>query len=202
MNFDELQKTWAKQSVAGTHLATAELPRRLEAEVRQRSRKILRVIGVAAFVFAVAWVTAIAAHVTGILRFTPVSFTAFLIVTGLDVVFLIGGVRAYRRMKHEAASMSATLREATRSSLRAVTWQMRDCVLFGYALALAVLTQAGVSVVRYGLGDARGGMALANVGFMAVVAFAVALRLRRYYRTELVPRRNELTRELAELEAG
>jgi hypothetical protein len=199
MNFDDLQKTWVQQTVAGAAMEPDRLRAGLESEVRQRSRNTLRVIGVAAFVFVVAWVVSLTAHFTGILRFTTVSLTTLLVVTGFAALFFAVAWRAYQRTKREASSMGATLVDSLTSSLRAVAWQMRDCILFGYALGLAVLGQILVSAIRHGFGDVRSGVALANVAFTVVIAGAAALTVRRYYRQQLLPRRDELTRELAHL---
>jgi hypothetical protein len=199
MNFDELQNAWSKQSVTGPPVDVSQLCRELQNEVRQRSAKILRVIWLTAFVFLCSWATALAAHFGGIRTLTLFSLSTLVLGSGFFAVFLVLALRAYRRMRDEAVAMGSTLVESLTASLRAVEWQMRDCGLLAYGLAFTLIGQSGVSIFRYAIGDARGLAALANSVLTLLFASAAALTIWSYYRRKLIPRRNELTRELSEL---
>jgi hypothetical protein len=199
MNFDELQKTWARQTITGERVNAREVRERLAHEVRQRGRAIRRIIGVAAFLFVTGWAVGIAAHFTGIQRFNRVTLTTFVIASLFDLAFLALGVRAMRRMQREAIGMGETLADSLRVSLRAVELQMRDCALLGYGLGLALVLDVGMTLVRYFTGNLPRVGAIAGVVLTTGLVAAIGVTLRRYYRGKLVPRREELTREVADL---
>lgn len=198
MDLDQLQNAWTSQSVAGGGIDAAQLRRELAREVRQRSRRILRIIAVATFVFVVGWAVALAAHFTGIKPFNPVTLTTFGAAMLFDLGFLVLAGRALRRMRREAASMGETVADSLQSSRRAVEWQMRDCVLFGYGLAAVFVGGVATALVHYGAGDLPGRGLLANLVLASLFVGGIAVTLRRYYRENLVPRRAQLQRELAD----
>lgn len=200
MNLDDLQNAWSQQTVAGPRVDAAALRAALAREVRHRGRRTLRIIGVAAFVFIVGSAVMLTAHFTGIKPFTGLSFTGFVIASLFDLTCFVLALRAHRRIRRMAVSMGETLADALQSSLRAVEWQMRDCVLLGYSFVIAGTWSILFSLVRYFSGDTPLRALVASLGLTALLVPAIALTLRRYYRGQLMPRREELQRELAELQ--
>lgn len=201
MDLDQLQKAWTAQGVAGGGVDAAQLRRELAREVRQRSRRILRIIAVATFVFAVGWAVGLAAHFTGIKPFNAVTLTTFVAASLFDLGFLVLAARALRRMRREAASMGETVGESLQSSRRAVEWQMRDCALFGYGLAAVFVGSVATTLLRYGTDDLPGRGLVANLVLTTLFVGGIAFTLRRYYREKLIPRREQLQRELVEWQA-
>lgn len=199
MNFEELQKAWAQQRSTGEVIDTAKLRDGLASEVRARSRRILRVIGVAIFVFAIGWGVALAAHFTGIKPFNAVTLTTFVVGSLFDLALLGLALRALRRMHQEALGMGDTLADALRTSHRAVELQLRDCTLFGYALTVVFVLGLGTTLVHYATGNLPRVGALANVALIVAFVAGIGATLRRYYRKDLLPRREQLQRDLAEL---
>jgi hypothetical protein len=200
MNFDELQKTWGQQTVAGNRVPTGHIRELLVREVRARSARIRRIIGVAAFVFVTGWVVTLTAHFTGIAPFTPVTLGVFIAGSLFDLGFLALAFRSLRRMRREAANMGGALLDFVQASLRAVDWQIRDCVLLASALPFMLAGSVLASLLKYFSGHLPGFGAVTGIAVSLVFVGAIAATIRRYYRDQLIPRREELRRQLAALE--
>jgi hypothetical protein len=197
MTIDELQKSWSQQNVRGPRVDSAALRAELGREAHRRCRAVLRLIGVAGFVFVTGWIMAFTAHVTGIKPFTPVTLATFAAASLFDLACLGFAVRALRRMRREALAMGATLADALHASIRAVECQLTDCRIFGYGLALGLVGELALTFVRLETANTTTRAAVANVMVTTVILVAVALTLRRYYRDQLLPRRAELRQRLA-----
>ncbi len=169
-------------------------------EVRARSARIRRIIGVAMFVFVAGPVVTLTAHFTGIAPFTPVTLGVFIAGSLFDLGFLALAFRSLRRMRREAANMGETLLDFVQASLRAVEWQIRDCVLLASALPLVLAGSVLASLLKYFSGHLPGFGAVAGIAVSLVFVGAIAATIRRYYRAQLIPRREELRRQLTALE--
>ena len=200
MNFEELQLTWSRQLVVGQPVSAELVQHALVQEVRQRSRRVRRIMGVAAFVFVTGWATALVMHYTGIKPFTPLSLGYFAAVTCLDLVFFFLAFRALRQNRAEQTRMGGSLIDALRGSLRAIERQMGDCRLLACGVALALIASVSFMGWKYyaGLFPFRGLIA----GLVLDLAFAAgfAVTLRRYFQRQLTPRRGELRQQIEELE--
>lgn len=201
MNFEELQLTWSRQLVVGQPVSAELIQGVLVQEVRQRSRRVRRIMGVAAFVFVTGWATALVMHYTGIKLLTPLALGYFVAVTCLDFAFFFFAFRALSRNRAEQTRMGGSLIDALRGSLRAVERQMADCRLLAYGVAVALVVSVSFMGWKYyaGLFPFRGLIA----GLVLDLAFAIglAVTLRRYFQRELTPRRAELRQQIEELEA-
>ena len=201
MNFEELENTWSRQLVVGQPVSAELVQHALRQEVRQRSRRVRRIIGVAAFVFVTGWATALVTHYTGIKPFTVLNLSYLVAVTCVDVVFFYYAFRALRQNRDEQTRMGDSLLEAVRGSLRAVERQMCDCRLLAYGAALALVGSMSFMAWKYHAGEfpLRGVIA----GMVLDLAFAVGLvlTLRRYYTRQLQPRREELQQQINDLDA-
>jgi hypothetical protein len=200
MNFEELENTWTRQLVVGQPMSAELVRTTLVGEVRRRSRRVRRIIGVAAFVFVTGWTTALITHYTGIKPFTRLNLTYLAAVTCFDFLFFVLAFRSLRRNRREEERMGDSLIDAVRGSLRAVEWQLRDCRLLAYGAAAASLGSVGFVFWKYASGElpVRGLIATVVIDVIFTVAFA--LTLRRYYERNLKPRREELRQQLRELE--
>lgn len=201
MSFEELQLTWSRQLVVGQPVSAELLQRVLVQEVRQRSRRVRRIMGVAAFVFVTGWATALVMHYTGIKPLTPLALGYFVAVTCLDFAFFFFAFRALNQNRAEQTRMGGSLVEAVRGSRRAVERQMADCRLLAYGGVLALTVSVSFMGWKYYAGEFlfRGLIA----GLVLDLAFAIGLAatLRRYFQRELRPRREELRQQIEELEA-
>src|SRR5688500_10858801 len=70
MNFEDFELIWSRQLVVGRPVSAELVRDALVQEVRQRSRRVRRIMGVAVFVFVVGWAAALVMHYTGIKPFT------------------------------------------------------------------------------------------------------------------------------------
>lgn len=201
MNFEELENTWSRQLVVGQPVSAELVQHALRQEVRQRSRRVRRIIGVAAFVFVTGWATALVTHYTGIKPFTVLNLSYLVAVTCVDVVFFYYAFRALRQNRDEQTRMGGSVLEAVRGSLRSVERQMCDCRLLAYGAALALVGSMSFMAWKYHAGEfpLRGVIA----GMVLDLAFAVGLvlTLRRYYTRQLQPRREELQQQINDLDA-
>jgi hypothetical protein len=199
MNFEELESTWSRQMVVGQRVSVEMIQHVLVQEVRQRSRRVQRIMAVAAFVFVTGWATALVTHYTGIKPFTPLNLASLVAATCADLVFFYFAFRTLHQNRDEQTRMGGSLLDAVHGSLRAVERQMRDCRLLAYGASLALLGSVSFMGWKYSVGEFpfRGLVAGAVLDF----AFAVglALTLRRYYRRQLQPRREELQQQIADL---
>jgi hypothetical protein len=200
MNFEELEKTWAQQTVRAAPLPAPELRNALVSEVRQRSHGIRRIMSVAAFAFVTSWAVALGAHFTGIKPLTGVALLGFGVLSAFELTCFGAAFRSLRRMQREALSMGETLAESLRSSLRSVDWQMQDCIRFGYAMGIVLLSGVVLSIAKTMIGSLPPHGLIAEIAFSLAAGVGVGATIRNYYRKKLVPRRDELQRELAELE--
>jgi hypothetical protein len=200
MNFEELQLTWSRQLVVGQPVSAEMIQHVLVQEVRHRSRRVRRIMGVAAFAFVTGWATALVMHYTGIKPLTPLALGYFAAVTCLDLAFFYFAFRALHQNRAEQTRMGGSLTDALRGSLRAVERQLADCRLLAYGAAVALVVSVSFMAWKYRAGEfpLRG---LAT-GLVLDSAFAVglALTVRRYFRRELTPRRQELQRQIEELD--
>jgi hypothetical protein len=103
-------------------------------------------------------------------------------------------------MQREALSMGETLADSLRSSLRAVDWQLQDCVRFGYAVGILLLSGIVLAIVKTTTGSLPLHGLIAEIAVSLAAGAGVGATVRNHYRKKLVPRRDELRRELAELE--
>ena len=201
MNFEELQLTWSRQLVVGQPVSAELVQRVLVQEVRQRSRRVRRIMGVAAFVFITGWATALVMHYTGIKPFTPLALGYFAAVTCLDFAFFYFAFRSLQQNRAEQTRMGGSLRDALHGSLRAVERQRADCRLLGYGVVVALIVSVSFMGWKYHAGEfpLRGLV----TGLVLDLAFAagLAVTLRRYLRRELTPRHAELRQQIMELEA-
>jgi hypothetical protein len=199
MNFEELENTWSRQLVVGHRISAEMVQHALVREVRQRSGRIRRIIGVAAFVFITGWAAALVTHYTGIKPFTPLNLIYLLAVTCFDLAFFYLGFRSLRENRAEQTRMGHSLVDALRGSLHTVERHMRDSRRLAWGLLIALVGSVGFMFWKYYAGEfpARGlifGLAL-DLAFAA----GLAATLRRYYRRHLEPRRQELTQQIQEL---
>lgn len=201
MNFDDLQKTWARQTVTGHPLAGALQPS-LVNEIRQRGQAIRRLIAVGFFLFVVGLAVIVAAHFTGIKRLNVVTLTTFVLVAVFELGCLAVAVQAARAMHREAIALGETMTASLRIAARAVDRQIRNCRFFAWALLLGCSGDLLIAIVHYSTGNLPLRGLVATIVAIAVFGTAIAATLRRYYREKLVPRRAELRRALAELDAA
>ena len=201
MNFEELELAWSRQLVVGQPVSAELMQRVLVQEVRHRSRRVRRIMGVASFVFLTGWATALVMHYTGIKPLTPLALGYFVAVTCVDFAFFWFAFRALHQNRAEQARMGGSLVDAVRGSLRAVERQMADCRLLAYGAALMLVLSISFMTWKYLAGSfpLRGLI----TGLVLDLAFAagLALTLRRYFQRELTPRREELRQQIEELEA-
>ncbi len=201
MNFEELQLTWSRQLVVGQPVSAELIQRLLVQEVRQRSRRVRRIMGVAAFVFVIGWATALVTHYTGIKPFTPLALGYFTAVTCLDFAFFYSAFRTLQLNRAEQARMGGSLIAALHGSLRAIERQLADCRLLGFGVVVALIVSVSFMGWKYHAGEfpLRGLV----TGLVLDLAFAIGLAftLRRYVQRELTPRHAELRQQIAELEA-
>jgi hypothetical protein len=123
-------------------------------------------------------------------------------VSAFDLGCLVVAARALRRMRQEELSLGATLTAALQVSLNAVERQMRDCRLFGCALAIEAACEIGGAWLFYLTGNLPRHGFLTKLALATVVVTAIAATLRRYYRHQLRPRLAELRRQIAEVQPG
>jgi membrane protein implicated in regulation of membrane protease activity len=200
MNFEDLASTWSRQLVVGQRISADLVQRALVQEVRQRSRRVRRIIGVAAFVFVVGWGTALVTHYTGIKPFTPLNLAYLVAVTVVDAVFFYYAFRSLQQNRDEQGRMGSSLIAAVRGSLGAVERQMRDCRRLGYGAVVALGGSMSFMAWKYFAGEfpLRGLVTGTVLDF--ALAIGLALTLRRYYQRELRPRRDELLRQIEDLD--
>ena len=199
MNFEELESTWSRQLVVGQRVSVEMIQHVLVQEVRQRSRRVWRIMAVAAFVFVTGWATALVMHYTGIKPFTPINLASLLAATFADLIFFYFAFRTLHQNRDEQTRMGGSLFDAVRGSLGAVERQMRDCRLLAYGASLALLGSVLFMGWKFSTGEfpLRGLIA----GTVLDLAFAVglAVTLRRYYRDRLQPRCEELQQQITDL---
>jgi hypothetical protein len=199
MNFEDFESIWSRQLIVGQPVSAELVRHALVQEVRQRSRRVWRIMGVAAFVFVVGWATALVMHYTRIKPFTAQDLSYLGILTCFDLVFFSLAVATLRQNRDEQARMGSSVTEALHGSRRAIERQMRDCrrLAFGAALAL-FLNVAFMSWKFYGGSFPLRGM-IAGLGLDLAFAIGLAVTLHRYYRRHLQPRRAQLQQQLEEL---
>lgn len=199
MNFEDFELIWSRQLVVGQPVSAELVRHALVQEVRQRSRRVRRIMGVAAFVFVVGWAAALVLHYTGIKPFTAQDLTFLGIVTCFDLVFFLLAAATLRQNRFEQARMGSSMVEAVHGSQRAVERQMRDCRRLAWGAALALFLNVAFMLWKFHEGSfpLRGVM----VGLVLDIAFAtgLAVTLQRYYRRHLQPRRAQLEQQLEEL---
>ena len=199
MNFEDFELIWLRQLVVGQPVSAELVRHALVQEVRQRSRRVRRIMGVAAFVFVVGWTTALVMHYTGIKPFTAQDLGYLGILTCLDLVFFFLAVATLRQNRDEQARMGSSVREAVHGTQRAIERQMRDCRRLAGGAALALFLNVGFMLWKFygGSFPLRGLI----VGLVLDFAFAIglAVTLHRYYRRHLLPRRAELQQQLEDL---
>ncbi len=199
MNFDDLQKTWSQQTVAGAPADAARLRDALAHEARQRSRSLRRIVGMVTFVLVTGWGVGLTAHFTGIKPFTPVTLLTFATASAFNLTFLAGAVRAWRRMRQEELGLGGSLAEALRTSVRGLERQMRDCRLFAWALAVEFAIEVGGTLLFYVTGNLPRHGVLPKIALITLLVAGIAATLHRYYHRRLAPRHAALRREIAEL---
>jgi hypothetical protein len=200
MNFEELENTWTRQLVVGQPISAEMVQHALVREVRQRSRRVRRIVGIAAFILVIGWATALVTHYTGIKPFTAPNMVYLLAVTCFDLAFFFLAFRSLQRNRREEARMGQSVLEAVRGSVRAVEWQRRDCRRLMYGASCALLGSLAFALWKYAADEfpARGLFVtiIVNVAF----ALGLAATVRRYYQRNLNPRRQELRQQLDQLE--
>jgi hypothetical protein len=199
MNIDQLQEVWATQHVTGNRTNVPQLVGQLRHEARQRSRRVLRITAIATFIMGVGLAIGLAAHLTGIRTFSAVTLATFLTGTLLNVGVVVFTARVHRRVHREYLEMGETLADSLRGSLIAIECQIRDCAVAGCALAVISLVQVAATYVHYATSHLPFIGLVANAVLTLLFAAGIAATLRHYVRTKLIPQRDELRREVAEL---
>jgi hypothetical protein len=200
MNLEELEMTWARQLVVGQPIPAELVQHTLVSEVRRRSGRIRRIIGIAAFAFLTGWAVALVAHYTGIKPLTPLNLTYFAAVTCFDLLFFFLAFRSLRRNRLEQERMGQSLVDAVRGSLRAVEWQLRDCRLLRTGVAFALIGSLGFVFWKHAAGEFPLRAVIATVVFDLIFAFGLLLTVRRYATLKLKPRQQELEQQLSALQ--
>ncbi len=201
MNFEELQLTWSRQLVVGRPVSAELIQHVLVQEVRQRSRRVRRIMSVAAFAFVTGWATALVMHYTGIKPLTPLALGYFAAVTCLDAAFFFFAFRALRQNRAEQTRMGGSLVDALRGSLRAVDRQLTDCRLLAYGAAIALIVSVSFMGWKYHAGEFPLRGLLAGLALDLAFAVGFAITLRRYFQRDLTPRREELRQQIDELQS-
>jgi hypothetical protein len=199
MDFDTLEKVWEKQTVIGAPASAEAMAARWQREIRSARRRFYGMIVMAGGLLILEWMLAIVAHVTGIRPFTALGLVAHVSGSVFYLGWLVLAIRSARAVQREIKTMSGTLRESLGASLRTVELQVSNYRVAAYALPLAVLVTALVSVAKFRSGVLPAVGAATATGFMVAFVAVVALALWRRYRAELNPRRQELKQMLSSL---
>lgn len=202
MNFEEFEKTWTRQLIVGERISAQMVQHQLVREVRQRSGRVRRIIGVAAFVFVTGCAAVAVTHFTGIKPLDAVAARYLIITLIFDLLFFALALRSLRRNRSEEARMGESLLDAVRGSLRVVDWQMRDCRLLACGGSVALVGSLVFLLLKYNAGMLPLRGLVVGTVMDVVLAIAVALTVLRYYRRELLPRRDELRNQLQDIETG
>jgi len=200
MNFNELEKTWDRQTVTAENaLIAASLSKRLNSDIRHERRRVLGGIVVVAFAVLVGWIVTIGFHFAGIAPINRMTVISLSIGTIIDAAFFILAIRSARRIQSELKASTGTLANSASASLRTIESRMDDTRLAAYGLPLVVVANAALCLVKYSTGDLPGFSAL--IGAIAVGIFLGAILAAMWwrYRTHLLPRRTELQELLASL---
>lgn len=202
MNLDDLEKEWAKQTVAGPAIEAAGFSRRLEHELQSARRRFNGMIVMAVGLLVLSWAVASVAHVTGVKRFTVMELTAHAAGSGFYLGWLALAVRSKRALRREAGALGGTVRESAAASLRVVGLQIANYRIAARSLPLAVGVIVLLCLAKYHRGELHAWGALISAGFVALLAAIAGAAMRHRYRTELQPRKEKLERMLGEMERG
>lgn len=201
MNFDQLEKTWSRQTVAGNRGFARALQQLLVAEVQQRRNSIRRVVGIGAFVLLVGWAVTLAAHFTGIRSLNAITLSVLVVGVIVDAAIAVPAYLSWRRVQREAAHLGETLLASMRHSLGVVEWQIRNCRLLSYGFPAACVVGVLSLVLEYCTHNLPARGLVAGSAMTLVFTVAIVATVQRYQRRELLPRRDELREQLAALEA-
>lgn len=200
MNLDDLEKTWATQSVTGPAVPAQETSARFERELHGARRRFTGMIVMAAGLLVLSWAVATAAHLTGIKRFTPLETTAHLAGSFFYLGWLALAVRSKRAVEREAATLGGTTRASAAASLRVVALQIANYRIAAWSLPPAVGVMALLSLAKVHRGELHGWGAVAATAFVALLAAIAGAGMWHRHRTELKPRREALRQMLGEME--
>lgn len=199
MNLDDLEKSWAAQSVTGPAVPAPAVAAGLERELKSARRRFTGMIVMAAGLLLLGWTMATVAHLTGIKRLTLLETTAQVAASAFYLGWLALAVRSKRAVQREAALLGGTTRDSAAASLRVVGLQIANYRIAAWSLPLAVVVTAVLSWAKFTRGELPGWGAVAATVFVALLAGIVGAAMGRRYRTELNPRREELQRMLGEI---
>ena len=200
MNLDDLEKSWAAQSVTGPAVPAPEVAAGLERELKSARRRFTGMIVMAAGLLLLGWTMAAVAHLTGIKRLTLLETTAHVAGSAFYLGWLALAVRSKRAVQREAALLGGTTRDSTAASLRVVGLQIVNYRIAAWSLPLAVVVTAVLSWAKFNCGELHGWGAVAATVFVALLAGIAGVAMGRRYRHELKPRREELQRMLGEID--
>ncbi len=200
MNLNDLEATWDQQVLTGKRQSAEELRQHLMHEVAERQRRTWRIMGVAIFVFVTGLAVEIAAHLTTIKPLNSVTLAVSIFSTICYCVAFAAALRSIRRMKREAAGMGGTLLDCVRGSLSAVEQQAHDCTLILWALPVWLVGESLLSTIKYLSGNLPSNGAGLEIAVTLIFAGGIAATVARYFRRELIPRRDELRHHIASLE--
>ena len=197
MNFNDLEKTWDRQTVTGdSSPLAAALSRRLTSEVRHERRRVLGGIAVVTFALLVSWAVTIGFHFAGIAPINRMGVVSLTVGSLIDAAFFVLAIRSARRIQAEVRASGGNLLDSVNASLRTIESRMHDTILITYGLPAVALISSLRFFARYLAGAMPRFGAVA--GSLATFAFcgAVVAAMWWRYRRHLVPRRAEL-RQLA-----
>lgn len=199
MNFDDLEKTWEAQAVAGPVVKAEEVAARLERELRGVRRRFAGMVVMAAGLLLLSWSVAGVAHLVGIKRLTPLETTAHVAGSLFYLGWLALAVRSARAVRHEAERKAGTIRDSAAVSLHAVGIQIANYRIAAWTLPLAFAVTAVLAFAKFAVGELPGRGVLAVVGFSFLLFAIAGVAMWHRYRTQLKPRREELKQMLEEV---
>lgn len=202
MNFEELEKVWEKQVIAGPSPAADHLVAEMRRDVATAQRRVRGGIIVVALAFAVSWLIAVGGHLAGIKLFTVVSIVAQLTFTALFVLFLIRARHTARVIQSETIAMGQNLRESTAATVRTIDVQVANAKIALMAIPLVVGVVAWLSLALYLSGSSKGIAVTANIALTMVVGTVMGAAVAYRWRRHLDPRRAELRSLLRELDSN
>lgn len=202
MDFDDLEKSWAKQSVTGSAVAAPEVAAALERELKSARRRFTGMVVMATGLLLLGWTMATIAHQTGIKRLTVLETAGHVTGSLFYLGWLVLAVRAKRAVQREASTLGDSTCDSAAASLRVVDLQIATYRIAAWSLPLAVGAAMSFSLAKFYRGELHGLGAGVTIVFAVSLAGIAGAAMWRRYRTELKPRRQELQRILSELDRG